>query len=239
MSGHSHWAGIKHKKGLEDAKRGKVFSKLGKTISVAARDHGPDPASNPTLRVAIEKAREANMPNDNIERAIKRGTGELEGAKLEEITLEIFGPEGAAILAEGITDNKNRTLSDIKKILSGHNAKLANEGGVKWMFSRKGVLTINARGKNREALELTVIDAGAEDLLWNDEGDLVVYTSPETLDEVKQKLEKEGLVIISSGLEWMPQNPIDLGPEQRMKLEKLFEALDEYEDVQEIYSNLK
>lgn len=178
MSGHSHWAGIKHKKAANDAKRGKLFSKLGKMISLAAREKGGDQAMNPKLRLAIEKAQEANMPKENIERAIKRGTGELAGINLEEITLEIYGPEGIAILVEGITDNKNRTLSEIKKLLSVHNAKLATEGSVRWAFTR-------------------------------------------------------------SQDEWVPKFPIEVPNDQKERLEKLFEALDDYEDVQEIYSNLK
>ncbi len=237
MSGHSHWAGIKHKKGIEDVKRGKVFSKLGKMISVAARDHGGDPDSNPRLRIAIEKARDANMPNPNIERAIKRGTGELAGIKLEEITLEIFGPQGIVILAEAITDNKNRTLSEIKRILSEHNAKLASEGSVRWMFSQKGVIALNSAGRAKDELELKVIDAGAEDMSWN-EDTLTIYTPPEKMDAVKQNLDKLGLTAESSAIEWLAENPIKLNEEQRQKLEKLFDALDNYEDVQEIYSNL-
>lgn len=178
MSGHSHWAGIKHKKAIVDAKRGKLFSKLAKIIAVAAREKGGDPAMNPRLRIAMETAQKANMPKENVERAIKRGTGELEGVKLEEITLEIFGPQGIAILVEGITDNKNRTMGEIKKILSEHNAKLGTEGSARWAFDK-------------------------------------------------------------SGEEWIPKFPMEVSQEQRVKLEKLFEALDDYEDVQEIYSNLK
>lgn len=178
MSGHSHWAGIKHKKAIVDAKRGKVFGKLAKIISIAAREKGGDLGMNPRLRIAIETAQKANMPKENIARAIKRGTGELEGMKLEEIILEIYGPEGIAILVEAITDNKNRTLSEIKKILSEHNAKLGEAGSVRWAFEKQGS-------------------------------------------------------------EWVPKFPMDISEEQRRKLEKLFEALDEHDDVQEIYSNLK
>lgn len=178
MSGHSHWAGIKHKKAIVDAKRGKVFGKLAKIISIAAREKGADLGMNPRLRIAIETAQKANMPKENIARAIKRGTGELEGTKLEEITLEIYGPEGVAVLVTAITDNKNRTLSEIKKILSEHNAKLGEEGSVRWAFERQSN-------------------------------------------------------------EWVPKFPMDINEEQRRKLEKLFEALDEHDDVQEIYSNLK
>lgn len=238
MSGHSHWAGIKHKKAINDAKRGKVFSKLGKIISIAAREKGSDPAMNPRLRVAIEKAQQANMPKDNIERAIKRGTGELEGVNLEEITLEIYGPEGIAILVEGITDNKNRTLSEIKRILSQHNAKLATEGSVKWMFSQRGAVSVRAMDNSKEEAELKAIDAGAEDIVW-DEDNLLIYTAPEKIESVKQNLEKEGLTIESSAIEWLAQDAVEINSKQKESLDKLFEALDEYEDVQEVYSNVK
>ncbi|MBI1888771.1 MAG: YebC/PmpR family DNA-binding transcriptional regulator [Candidatus Spechtbacteria bacterium] len=240
MSGHSHWAGIKHKKAAEDAKRGKTFSKLGKIISVTVREKGGDPAMNPRLRIAIETAQKANMPKDNIERAIKKGMGELEGATLETILLEIYGPEGIAILVEGITDNKNRTLSEIKKILHGHQAKLASEGSVKWMFKPTGILTLKTPSTEaeKEKLELAIIDAGAEDLEWNDDL-LFVYTLPEKLDLTKQALEAKSHQIESAALGWTPKNPVEIDETKREKLEKLFEALDEYDDVQEIYSNLK
>lgn len=240
MSGHSHWSGIKHKKALVDAKRSKLFSKFAKIIAVAAREKGGDPAMNPRLRIAMETAQKANMPKENVERAIKRGTGELEGAKLEEITLEVYGPQGVAILIEGITDNKNRSLTEIKNILSRHGAKLANEGGVKWMFEQRGAIEIREVGeaRSKEELELAVIDAGAEDFTWANDT-LSLATAPEKLESVKQALDSAGLQIESSSLEWVAKDSIDTGEEKRAKLEKLFEALDDYEDVQEIYSNLK
>lgn len=222
---------------MVDAKRGKTFSKLAKVISIAVRDKGGDPDMNPQLRTAIEAAQQANMPKENIERAIKKGTGELEEVSLEEITLEIFGPEGVAILVEGITDNKNRTLSEIKKLLSQYHAKLANEGSVRWMFSKKGTIRMPvAEGTNREGLELKAIDAGAEDTLWDEEG-FTVITAPENMEAVKQTLQKEGFSIESSTLEWVPKDSIQLDGRREEKLKKLFEALDEHDDVQEIYSN--
>lgn len=178
MSGHSHFSTIKHKKAATDAKRGKIFGKLAKTISVAAREKGGDPAMNPRLRMAVEAAQKENMPKENIERAIKRGIGELEGSTLEEMTLEIYGPEGVAIIVEAITDNKNRTLSEIKKILSEHNATLAEGGSARWAFEKKDN-------------------------------------------------------------EWAAKFPMNVSEEQRAKIEKLFEALDNQDDVQEIYSNLQ
>lgn len=240
MSGHSHWAGIKHKKGLADAKRGMVFSKLTRMISIAAKD-GKDPAMNSKLRIAIEKAREVNMPTENIEKAIKRGAGELEGTKLEEFIFEAFGPGKAAIIIEGITDNKNRTLNEIKKILSQGGGKLAATGSVQWLFERKGVLTISlALGQeklSKENLELKAIEAGAEDIFWHKDL-LDVYTRIEKLEEVKKNIETQGIKIEFASLDWVPKEIINIEEKEKLSCQKLFEALDENEDVQEIYSNL-
>jgi len=238
MSGHSHWAGIKHKKAAMDAKKGKVFGKLAKIISVAAREKGGDPSMNPRLRIAIETAQKANMPKDNIERAIKKGTGELEGAQFEEIIIEIYGPEGVAILVEAITDNKNRTISEIKGILSRHNGKMASEGSVKWMFAQRGTIRVNDEGLDKDALELVAIESGADDMEWNDK-ELTVYASLENMENVKEEFEKKNFIPESATVEWVAQNPVEITDAQRSKLENLFEALDEYDDVQEIYSNIK
>lgn len=238
MSGHSKWSTIKHKKAATDERRGKLFSKLAKMIAVAAREKGPDPAMNARLRMAVETAHSANMPKENIERAIKKGVGELEGSKLEEITLEVYGPEGTAMIVECITDNKNRTLSEIKKILSAHNAKLAQEGGVRWMFEQRGVIRAQNASASKESMELAAIDAGAEDIAWNNDI-LVVYVAQEKINETKQILERQEFSIESASLEWVPKNTVQISEQQREELEKLFEALDEYDDVQEIYSNLE
>jgi YebC/PmpR family DNA-binding regulatory protein len=242
MSGHSHWAGIKYKKQLADTQKGKVFSKLAREISVAAREGG-DPAVNPKLRVAIEKAKKMKMPLENIERAIKRGRGELEGEKLEEVLFEAFGPGKIAILIEGITDNKNRAINEIKQILERNNGKLVGEGGVKWMFERKGTIIVNCKMQNgdlqnREKLELVAIEAGAQDLYWHDDV-LDVYTEIEDLDKVKKNLESKGVKIESSSLDWVAKEMVEVGEKEKKEVEKLFEALDESETVQEIYSNLK
>jgi len=240
MSGHSHWAGIKHKKGLADAKRGMAFSKLARMISIAAKD-GKDPTMNSKLRITIEKAREINMPTDNIERSIKKGAGELEGVKLEEFIFEAFGPGKIAIIIEGITDNKNRTLNEIKKILGQSGGKLAATGSVQWLFNRKGVVTIslitNQEGFNKENLELIAIEAGAEDIFWHEEL-LDVYTKIEDLEEVKKKIEAQGIKIETASLDWVPKEMIDINEKDKIVCQKIFEALDENEDVQEIYSNL-
>jgi len=244
MSGHSHWHGIRHKKELEDKKRGKIFSKLSRMIQVAARE-GADPETNPKLRQALEEAKSFNMPKENIERAIKRGSGELEGEKLEEIIYEGFGPGGIALIIEGITDNKNRTLNEIKQILQKYNGKLANSGAVKWMFERKGTITIDlncqpSTFKSKEELELKIIESGAEDIKWHQTQDILdVYTKPEQLDKVKRNLEKEGIKIERASLDWVPKEEIDIPKQEREKCEKLFSELDENEAVQNIFSNLK
>ena len=240
MSGHSHWAGIKHDKGIADAKRGMAFSKLARMISIAAKK-GRDPSINSALRVAIEKAREINMPTENIERAIKRGTGELEGTKLEEVIFEAYGPGNTAIIIEGITDNKNRTLNEIKKILGQSGGKLAVAGSVQWLFERKGVITVsivaNQEKITKENLELKAIENGAEDISWKDDF-LNIFTKTEILEKVKKSLEDQGLKIESASLDWTPKNLINIDEKNRLACQKLFEALDENEDVQEVYSNL-
>ena len=241
MSGHSHYATIKHKKALTDAKRSKVFSKMAKALSIAAREKGGDPESNPTLRTMIEKARDLNMPRDNIERAIKKGSGELSGEILENITLEALGPGGIAMIIEGITDNKNRSLGEIKKILSEHNAKLAGEGAVKWLFERKGVIKIklDAPNANKDDLEMLAIEAGADDLAESEEGFMDVYTKSEDLDKVKRALEEGGVKIEDASLGWIEKESIVLDEKEKTKYENIFEALDESDAVQNIYSNLK
>jgi len=246
MSGHSHWAGIKHQKSLEDQKRGNIFSKISRIISVAVRE-GTDPDMNSKLRQALDEAKVFNMPKDKIERAIKRGTGELkeEGA-LEEVSYEAFGPGGTAILVEGITDNKNRTLAEIKHVLQRYGGKLAQSGSVKWLFGRKGVITINTKNQipniKEAELELKAIEAGAEDMYWHKEenGELLdVYTKPEALNDVRKNLESKGLKIESASLDWVAKDSIEVAEKDKENLEKLFEGLDENEAVQDIYSNLK
>jgi len=242
MSGHSHWAGIKHKKQAEDQKRGKIFSKLSRMISVAARE-GTDPEMNPKLRQALEEAKSFNMPKENIERAIKRGIGELEGTKLEEVNYEAFGPGGVAIIIEGITDNKNRTFQEIKQVLQKYNGKLVESGAVKWLFTRKGAITINPNDQNsitKEDLELKAIEVGAEDIYWHKTENLLdIYTKPEELDKVKKNLEAQGIKIESVSLDWVPKDPIEVNEKDREILNKLFEELDENDAVQNIYSNLE
>jgi len=243
MSGHSHFHSIKHKKALEDEKRGKIFSKISRLITIAVKEKGGDPNGNPRLRLAIEQAKSFNMPKDKIERAIKKGTGELTGEKLEEFTFEAYGPGGIAIIIEGITDNKNRALNEIKQILSQNKGKLAEEGSVKWLFERKGEVRINFRDQTtnyqkKEDIELAVIEAGVEDIYWQDDV-LIVYTKPNQLETVKKNLEEKAIKIESSSLGWVAKETIDVDEQKEKSSQKLFELLDENEAVQDIYSNLK
>lgn len=239
MSGHSHWAGIKHQKGIADAKRSAAFSKLGREITIAARQ-GKDPVFNASLRIAIEKAKTFNMPTDNIERAIKRGAGELDSENLEEVVFEAFGPSGIAIIIKGITDNKNRTLGEIKQILNQHGGKLANEGSVKWLFERKGVVTVDSAttGQSKESVEMAAIESGAEDIYWQD-NILGIYTKPDELEKVRKTLEDKNIKAESISLDWVAKEEVAVSDEEKAACQKLFEILDENDSVQEIYSNLK
>jgi len=237
MSGHSHFKTVMHKKGAEDQKRGKIFSKLSNVISVAAKKGG-DPNINSELRMAIDQAKKANMPQDNVERAIKRGTGEIEGEILEEFCFEAYGPAKSAIIITGITSNKNRSLNEVKQILLRNNAKLAETGSVKWQFENMGIIIINPEEKNKEELEMACIEAGAEDIRWEREF-LKVYTKPEKLEQVKKEIEAKELNIESAALGWKAKEEININEKEITVMEKLFNALDENDDVQEIYSNIK
>ncbi|MDD3072582.1 MAG: YebC/PmpR family DNA-binding transcriptional regulator [Candidatus Pacebacteria bacterium] len=238
MSGHSHWSSIKHQKGTADAKRGKTFSKLSRQIEIAAKEGGKDPEANPKLRIAVEKARDFNMPKDNIERAIKRGSGELACEKLEPIIIEALGPANSAIIIEGITTNKNRSISEIRQILSSHNGKLAGEGAVKWNFERKGIIVIKNNSKNIEETELKIIEAGAENIEEVEEN-LEVQTKPEEFESVKKELINMSFEIIYSSLDFRAKEKIKLEEKEKESCRKLFEALDENEAVLEIYSNVE
>jgi len=256
MSGHSHSKTIKHAKELTDQKRGQIFSKMARVIFVATRERGPNPDTNAKLRLAIETSRSFNMPKENIERAIKRGAGELGGQAMEEVLYEAYGPGKVAIIIEGITDNKNRALGEIKKILEQNQGKLVTPGSVKWMFERKGCLTLRitcppsayASGvgrranqseyTNKETLELATIEAGAEDIHWHNDV-LDIFMKIEDLETVKKNLEGKGIKIESSSLDWVAKEEIKIKDEEKKACQKLFEALDESDEVQEIYSNLK
>lgn len=244
MSGHSHWHSIKGQKAIADAKKGQAFSKLARLITIAVRAGGKDPEANPKLRLAMEKAKELNMPKDNVERAIKRGTGEIAEEKLEEISFEAYGPGGIAIIIEGITDNKNRALGNIKPILNKNGGKLVGEGAIRWMFEKNGVIILDLKAQNdnwqnKENLELAAIEAGAEDVYWHDDSLLDIYTKAENLENVKKNLEEKQIKIDSSSLDLTPKELIEVSPQDRESCQKLFEALDENDAVQDIYSNLK
>lgn len=238
MSGHSHFKTIKAHKELADAKKGKIFSKIGRLITIAVKEKGGDPITNSKLRLVIDQAKKFNMPKENIERSIKKGTGELAGEKLEEVFFEGFGPGGIAIIIEGITDNKNRTLGEIKGILNQNNGKLAGEGAVRWLFDKKGAITINCEEKTKDELELLAIEIGAEDVFWG-ENLLALYTKPEDLEKIKKGLEEKQIKIESASLEWVAKEEIEVSDKEKEASQRLFEALDESDDVNDIYSNLK
>lgn len=242
MSGHSKWAQIKRQKGVNDVRRGKVFSQMSKMITVAARDGG-DPAFNPRLRLAIERAYDVNMTKDNIDRAIKKGTGELEGEVIEEVVYEAYGPGKIALIIEALTDSKNRTTSEIKYALSSHGGRMAEPGSVKWMFSENGVLEVKKKpsgGKdNVEEIELAAIEEGALDVKEKDET-VEVFTKKEDLDKMRKNIETKGFKTSNSLIEWVPANRIKIeDTKTKEQIEKLFNALDDHPDVGEIYSNLE
>jgi len=243
MSGHSHAKTVRKKKEADAKKRGQIFSKMARLIQIAVRQGGPNPETNSKLKMAIEIAKSYNVPSENIERAIKKATGEIEGEKLEEFSFEAFGPEGIVMIIEGITDNKNRALNEIKHVLTRFNGKLASEGSVKWMFERKGCITINLESQNsnlktKEDLELIAIEAGAEDFYWYDES-LDIYCDFKDLEKVKEELIKRGIKIDSASLDWKPKEMVELEEKKKEECLRLFEALDELESVQDIFSNLK
>ncbi len=237
MAGHSKWAQIKHKKAKVDAQRGKIFNKLIREIQVAARLGGGDPENNPRLRLAIERAREHNMPWDNIERAIKRGTGEIEGAKYEEITYEGYGPGGVAIFIKTMTDNKNRTTAEIRHIFSKYGGNLGTTGCVAWQFEEKGILHVQKdKVKEEEILELA-LEAGAEDV--KEEGEFYdVYTSPSEFLKVKETLQKKGIPAEGS-VQMIPKNQVKISGKEAEKLINLLNALEEHDDVQQVVANFE
>lgn len=237
MSGHSHWATIKHKKGATDAKRGKLFSKLSRAIIIAARHGGGDPEMNLKLRYAIDKARAVSMPKDNIERAVKRGTGEVEGAVFEEITYEGYGPKGVAVLVEVLTDNRNRTVSEINKIFERSGGKLGNAGCAAYLFDRKGLFSVSASATDEDTLLSIALDAGADDV--KHAGDTFDITcDPTIFNQVQEALKKNNLTPTVAEITQLPKAPVDVDAEVGRKVLRLMEALDEQEDVQSVYSNI-
>ncbi len=235
MAGHSHWAGIKHKKAREDAKRGKIFSKCARAITVAARQGGGDPAMNLTLRYAIDDARAANMPKDNIERAIKKGTGELEGETIEECAYEGYGPGGVAIFVEAMTDNRTRTSNEISRLFDRHGGNMGQPGCVGWMFSKKGLVTVPADAAEETVMEVA-LSAGAEDMAETDDG-FEITTPPEVLADVREALEGAGVQVETAHLAQIPQTYVSLAEDDARKVLALMEELDDHDDVQNVHSN--
>jgi YebC/PmpR family DNA-binding regulatory protein len=237
MSGHSKWASIKHQKGVADARRGQLFTKLTREIIVAVRQGGSDPDMNFRLRLAVQKARDANMPMDNIERAIKRGSGEIEGATLIEMVLEGYGPSGAAILVQALSDNKNRTVQEVRNLFSRNGGNLGESGCVAWLFESKGMIIVDTDGNDPEELALQAIDAGAEDVKI--EKDYVeIYTTPEDFISVRQKLEEDGIEIYSSEVSMIPQTTLDLEEKPAFQNLRLLNKLEELDDIQLVVSNI-
>jgi len=242
MSGHSHFKTIAATKNANDAKKGKIFSKWAKIIAIAAKDGG-DPTKNSKLKTVIDQAKQFNMPKENIERAIKKGSGQEAGEKLEEVSYEAFGPGGVALIIEGITDNSNRTLGEIKTILNQKGGKMAGEGSVKWMFERKGVIILVIQLPmgtitTKEELELAAIEAGADDVIWFGET-LEIYTKPEDLENVKKLLEEKGIKLESAKLEYVSKDEIAVSEKEKEQLAHLYEALDENDSINDVFSNLK
>jgi YebC/PmpR family DNA-binding regulatory protein len=236
MSGHSKWSSIKHKKGITDARRGKVFTKLIKEITVAARFGGGDPAANPRLRTAIQAAKSENMPKDNIERAIKKGTGELEGVKYDESIYEGYGPGGAAVFIESLTDNKNRAVADIRHILSKAGGNLGANGCVAWMFEQKGYIVVENDAADEDALMEVALDAGAEDVR-EDDSNYEIITDPKDFEAVKAAVEKESIPYIAAEITMLPQSTVNLQGKEAEQMVKLMETLEDCDDVQKVYTN--
>ncbi|PID75810.1 MAG: YebC/PmpR family DNA-binding transcriptional regulator [Deltaproteobacteria bacterium] len=237
MSGHSKWSTIKRKKGANDAKRGKIFTRLIKEITVAARTGGGDPEGNPRLRSAIASAKSENMPKDNIERAIKKGTGEIAGEVYEEIMYEGYGPGGVAVLVECLTDNRNRTVADVRHFFSKSNGNLGESGCVSWMFDKKGLLLVDKAGVSEEELMDKALEAGAEDII-EEESEFQIHTAPEDFDEVRSTLEEDGVAFIEASLSMIPQNTVEVVDEKiGRSLLKLIESLEDHDDVQNVFAN--
>lgn len=236
MSGHSKWSTIKRKKGATDAKRGKIFTKLIKEITVAARFGGGDPDANPRLRTAIAAAKSENMPKDNMERAIKKGTGELEGTTYEEVYYEGYGPGGAAVLVESLTDNKNRTVADVRHVFSKAGGSLGEAGCVAWMFQKKGMFAFEKGNVDEETLMDITLDAGAEDIN-DEEGTLEVITSTENFEQVKKALDDRALRYAVAEITMLPQSTIKLEGKEAEQMLRLMDGLEDSDDVQNVYSN--
>ena len=236
VSGHSKWSTIKRKKGALDAKRGKIFTRLAKEIIVAAKAGGGDPSGNPRLRTAIASAKSLNMPKDNIEKAIKKGTGEIEGVIYEECSYEGYGPGGVAILLEVMTDNKNRTLPEIRTAMSKNCGNMGESGSVAWMFDRKGMIIINAADSTEDDLMELTLEAGAEDIITEEEA-FEIYTDQNALEDVKKAIEEAGIKVASAEITMKPQNTIKLEGKEAEQMIRLMDVLEDLDDIQKVYAN--
>ena len=237
MSGHSKWKTIKHKKSVTDARRGKIFTRLAREITIAAHEGGGDPDVNFSLRLAVDKAKSANMPKDNIERAIKRGTGELKGEDLVDVMYEGYAPNGVALLLQVLTDNKNRTVANVRRILTRQGGTLAEAGAVAWQFDRKGYIAIAPDGADQETLFEIAVEAGAEDVVFSDDM-IEVYAEPEDFQAVRQALQDAGFHFETAELAMLPRTTMKLEEKGTLQVMAVIEALEELDDIQQIYSNL-
>lgn len=237
MSGHSKWANIKHRKAAQDAKRGNLFQKLVRAIIIAAKDGGGDPAMNMRLKTAIERAKAVSVPNDNITRAIKRGTGELGDISYDELTYEVIGPSGIAVLVNVMTDNRNRTTPEIRALLARNGGQMGSEGSVAWMFDRKGVIEVKGKNIDEDELMTLGLDSGMSDMEANDEG-FTLYCEPSDLDTLQKALEDAKYVIDNAEVSMIAKTPVEVSdPEAARKVLRLVDALEEHDDVQNVYSN--
>jgi YebC/PmpR family DNA-binding regulatory protein len=237
MSGHNKWSTIKHKKGAADAKRGKIFTRIIKEMTIAARLGGGDPEGNPRLRAAVAEAKANNMPKDNIERAIKRGTGELEGASYEEVTYEGYGPGGVAVMVEALTDNTNRTTPEIRHIFEKNGGNLGTPGSVRFQFEKKGYFAVEKSAVSEDKLMEIALEAGADDLQTDDPDAFEVYTAPENFEPVRQALEKNNVATVEARLGMIPSNYIKIDDNKSKQMMRLMEMLDDHDDVQNVWSN--
>ncbi len=237
MSGHSKWANIKHKKGKADAERGKIFTKIGREIAIAVREGGSDPAINGKLRDVVAKAKSNNMPNDNIARSIKKAAGELGDVIYEEITYEGYAPGGVAVIVEVITDNRNRTASDVRHCFAKNGGNLGTTGSVGFMFDEKGIIVLERTpGSDEDEMMMLALDAGAEDVTTMDDA-YEIYTAPNDFSAVREALEKQGLSFLSAEVQKIPQNTVDVDDETIVKIQKMLDMLDDNDDVQNVFHN--
>jgi len=238
MAGHSKWAQVKHKKAVVDARKGRLFSKLSREISVASRLGGGDPDMNPRLRLAIEKAKEVNMPSDNIKRAIMKGTGELPGASYEEAVYEGYGPGGVAIMIDVMTDNKKRTISEIRHIMSKHGGSIAEAGSVTWVFQKKGYILVDKKAMDEDGIMSLALEAGAEDFKNEpDEENYEIITAPDDFNKIRDYLQRQNVPLNLAEVTFLPSSYVKLEGQEAEKMLKLMEALEEHDDVQNVYAN--